>query len=207
MTRWLIYSEETGEAIRFDAADLPELAGGEAAAVVPMSALDDPPLTEWSAPARGFVDSLAYWRARLLADIDAAADRIAQQIAPSNQWTAEVRREKRAELARWDAAGDDREVTAESYPFFVAEGAALGVSPVVIAEAVRAAIALWQAAAPQLEAARIAGRAAVRAAATLPEMQAAASAALHAMQDVAAGIAATLSEHSLTGSGLERRAS
>ncbi|MFQ3664666.1 MAG: hypothetical protein SNJ79_01330 [Sphingomonadaceae bacterium] len=194
MTRWLIYSEETGEAIRFDDADVPELAGGEAAAAVPMSALADPPLTEWSPAARAFVDSLAYWRARLLADIDDAADRIAQQIAPSNQWTAEVRREKRAELARWDAEGEERDVTAEAFPFFVAEAQAFSVDPATIAEGVRAATAVWLAAGPQLEAARVGGRAAVRAAQTPIEMQTAAASAQAAMQQIADQLADLLGD-------------
>lgn len=51
---WLVYDEATGAEIRQEAA--PSLAIGEAAVMMPGSAMSDPPISAWSAAARGFVD-------------------------------------------------------------------------------------------------------------------------------------------------------
>ncbi len=57
MSDWLIYDTETGAILRYvDAGLNPNPSAGEAAARIPGSAKVTPPLTQWSADARGFVD-------------------------------------------------------------------------------------------------------------------------------------------------------
>lgn len=57
MADWLIYSTETGEIVRYvEAGYVANPGPGEAAAKIPGSAKVTPPLTEWSAEVRGFVD-------------------------------------------------------------------------------------------------------------------------------------------------------
>ena len=133
-----------------------------------------------------FVEALDRIYARLAARIDAAAEAIIVSFVTPGQGIQEARSEKRREVERIAA---DADPDPADYPFLSAEAAARGVALAVIVGEVQAAIALWLSAGAQVEALRVAGKAAVRAGTTRAEREAAADATMTALASIAAAAA------------------
>lgn len=109
-----------------------------------------------------FIDALDRIYARLAARIDAAAEAIIISFVTPGQGIQEARAEKRREVERITADSAPDPDPAD-YPFLSAEAAARGVPIATIVGEVEAAIALWLGAGAQVEAVRVAGKAAIRA--------------------------------------------
>jgi hypothetical protein len=124
-----------------------------------------------------FVDAMAVIEARLLAAIDRQAAAAMADFVAAPEVLQEFRREKRRELAAWQAAGEPAAPEAGAYPFIEAEAAAKGVGFTTVAGQIATALAASMETAPAVEAARVAGRAAVRAATTKAAKEAAAATA------------------------------
>jgi hypothetical protein len=135
---------------------------------------------EWNGAA--FVDALGTLEARALEAINGAAERLVETAIDVRPVLQAFRDEKRRELDAWLAAGDEREVTAEAFPFIVAEAVARGVQAEQVAAEIAAAVGEWRGAGAQVEAIRVAGRAAVRDATTRAGIEAALAATLAAFQ-------------------------
>lgn len=119
-----------------------------------------------------FAEALDRIYNRLAARIDAAAEAIIISFVTPGQGIQEARSEKRREVER---IADDPDPIPTDYPFLSAEAAARGVALTVVVGEVQAAIALWLSAGAQVEAVRVAGKAAVRAGTTRAEREAAAT--------------------------------
>lgn len=107
-----------------------------------------------------FIDALDRIYARLAARIDAAAEALIISFVTPGAGIQEARAEKRREVERITA---DSAPDPADYPFLSAEAAARGVPIATIVGEVEAAIALWLGAGAQVEAVRVAGKAAIRA--------------------------------------------
>lgn len=104
----------------------------------------------------------------LIAEIDAQAEAVRAQFITSGAGQAMTYEQKRLELAAFDA-GDEG-----PFPFFEAEAAARGVTVSDVAAEVRAATEQWRIVGAEIEAKRLAAKAAVRAAETVEGKRAAA---------------------------------
>ena len=133
---------------------------------------------------QGFVENIARAEAEALAELDRFVSESVRDLAKSDPVIDQFRAEKRHELERWIAAGSNRVVTAETFPFFVAEAAALSVTVDEVVAAVESQVALWATTGAAVESLRVAGRAAIRAGQTAADKAAAcqsAKAAIAAM--------------------------
>lgn len=135
-----------------------------------------------------FVDALPRIYARLAARIDAAAEAIIISFVTPGAGIQEARSEKRREVERIVTESDPDPA---DYPFLAAEATARGVALSVIVSEVQAAVALWLGAGAQVEAVRVAGKAAIREAATRADRETIAEATLAQLQTIAAAAAAT----------------
>lgn len=104
----------------------------------------------------------------LIAEIDAQAEAERIKFITSGAGQAMTYEQKRLELAAFDAGGEG------PFPFFEAEAAARGISVADVAAEVRAATEQWRVVGAEIEAKRLAAKAAVRAAETVEDKRAAA---------------------------------
>lgn len=183
---WAVYTLATGE-LRYLVPDDP--AGMFDMSEMGAVSFDTPPDTtthDWDAATHSFVPALSRVAESLCAQIDAAANALIEAAVTPGAGIQAAREDKRRELDRWDAEGEDRIVNSTTYPFVVAEAEAKGCPPADVIAEIRAAVAQWLAAGTQVEALRVAGKVQVRAAPDLASMQSTAAAVLAALAGVAA---------------------
>lgn len=123
----------------------------------------------------------AKWRAAR--DIDQVAGEVRMRFITDVPGQQAVYMEKRAEAAAYIAAHAANPATAVPGPHLTAEASAMGVDVLTLANAVMANAANWLSLySPAIEAARIGGKAAVDAAATEGEVEAARLAAMASLR-------------------------
>jgi hypothetical protein len=131
-----------------------------------------------------FVENLPKVEADRLAAINVECERVLAAFASPHPLFEAFRAAKREELRRWAEEQPSPVVNATTYPFLYAESELRELLPEEIVAEWTQAAALWASAGAQLEAIRVAGRAAVRAAPNAAMKASAASAAIAAIQQL-----------------------
>lgn len=163
---FIVYNDSTNAFLRYG--DVPTFAevakqahDGEFAVYVPDGVLDP----------TGGAPNLAIFEAHSHAVVDADAERVRQQFITPGGGQALEYNEVRAELERYDAviAASGTPVDSD-YPFVAADAAARDMTLAASMDEVRAARDAWIVIGAKIRAARLAAKAAVTAATSLPTM-------------------------------------
>lgn len=170
--KWVIVNAATGELDRIPAAFNPDHEDMTGMTAIERDVPEDyPEHHDWMPTALDFVENLSRLDARLIQEIDAAAGAMRRSYITDVPGQQLVYQRKAEQAHQWNDALIKQD---SDYPALMAEAAASGMTMAELVAEILASEAEWLAISDAIEAARMAGKRAVKAASTREAKEAAA---------------------------------